>query len=82
MAAKIIAFRVPWRRAEVRCYSGYKADEYPIYLKNAGKWLRIIEILDRWYDPHNNYFKVKAETGKTYLLKWYLEEDTWWTRPI
>jgi hypothetical protein len=56
-------------RLRVECYSGRKADERPVrfYL---GERLRIVEaILDQWYGPDSNFFKVRADDGNLYILR-------------
>lgn len=56
-------------KLRVECYSGRKADERPVrfYL---GEQLRIVdEILDQWYGPADNFFKVRADDGNLYILR-------------
>jgi hypothetical protein len=36
-----------------------------------------MEIVDRWYDPDHNCFKVLADDGKTYLLRNDMNADSW-----
>ena len=47
--------------------------------------MQITEVLDRWYQveskpewPRADYFKVRAEDGRDFLLKHDLESDEWW----
>jgi hypothetical protein len=70
---------------QVECHSGYKADEYPIcfYLENIK--FEIKEIADRWYQavatsdgPVADYFKVRTESKKIYILKHELKSDQWY----
>jgi hypothetical protein len=37
----------------------------------------ILEIIDQWYSPGSQYFKVKAEDLYIYLLKHDIGQDTW-----
>lgn len=69
---------------EVRCHSGYKADEYPKSFIWYEKEFEIIEIMDRWYQgdrnpevPTADYFKVKVNDGTIFLIKHDLAEDIW-----
>ena len=65
------------RRITVQTYAGYKGDERPVSFSREGGFLRIIEIVDRWYDPDCNIFKVRADDGKTYLLQYDMNADSW-----
>ena len=62
----------------VSCYSGYKADERPVNFTVRGRKLAVEEIIDRWYGPHNSFFKVLADDKKVYLIK-YDQDDSLWT---
>ncbi len=61
----------------VIAYSGYKANEKPLCLVLDGRRLAIEEIVDRWYGVESDYFKVLAEDGRTYLIKWQRLLDVW-----
>lgn len=70
---------------EVKCHSGYKSDEYPIWFYWEGIRFEIVEIIDRWYQgknnpefPVSNYYKVKTSCLKIFLLKYEIEEDKWY----
>ena len=70
---------------EVRCHSGYKADEYPKSFTWYEKEFRIMEIIDRWYQadrdpevPEADYYKVKADDGGQYILKNEKLSDYWY----
>jgi hypothetical protein len=64
---------------QVECYSGYKADERPISFILDGNKLMVEEILDRWYSPDCEFFKILADDENRYLLRcnfngaWILE---------
>jgi hypothetical protein len=68
----------------VECYSGYKADEYPVRFYWDDMKFEIKEILDQWYhrDPGGysgaDYFKVSIPDDKVFILKHELEEDKWY----
>ena len=61
----------------VECYAGYKAEQEPRVLVFGDTRRRVIEIVDRWHDPDASYFKVNAEDGHSYLLRYDSREDTW-----
>ena len=64
-------------RITVQSYAGYKGDERPTSFLREGESVRIVEIIDRWYDPDHNMFKVRADNGGTYLLRHDMNDDTW-----
>ena len=62
---------------DVIAYSGYKANERPLYVIVAQQKLEVREVLDRWYGQVHDYFKVMADDGRPYLLKWHRVLDKW-----
>ncbi len=56
-------------KVEVECYSGYKRDERPVRFSLKGRVFEVVEILDRWYGPEDDYFKVRADDNKIYILR-------------
>jgi hypothetical protein len=61
----------------VSCYSGYRADERPVNFNLRGRKLVVEEIIDRWYGPHNSFFKILADDKKVYLIKYDQDDDLW-----
>jgi len=37
----------------------------------------IVDIIDRWYGTEHDFFKVLADDGRVYLLKWHRTTDEW-----
>jgi hypothetical protein len=64
-------------KIKVICYHGYKANERPLKFYIGNKELEVRELLDRWYGEQDDYFKVLADDGNTYVLKYRREEDDW-----
>jgi hypothetical protein len=62
---------------EVMAYSGYKANERPLYFVLEQKKLSVVEVLDRWYGEEHDYYKVLADDGKVYLIRWHGFLDSW-----
>ena len=62
----------------VQTYAGYKGDERPVSFSREGGVFRIMEIVDRWYDPDHTCFKVLADDGKLYLLRHDMNADGWY----
>jgi hypothetical protein len=54
----------------VECYSGHKADERPISFTLDGHKRMVEQIMDRWRGPEFEFFKILADDGKGYLLKY------------
>lgn len=80
---------VRYERTEVECYSGYKANERPIAFTWKGKRKEITEIIERWYDggvyssrPRLDYYKVKTEDGRVFMLRYCAFFDMWAARPL
>jgi hypothetical protein len=61
----------------VEAYSGFKADERPLRFQLGERWLQVEEVLDRWYDPHAIYFRVRASDGALYVLRHSAPGDRW-----
>jgi len=73
-------------RLKVECYAGYKADERPTRFSfvspestsdGSGQSHEVTEVLDRWYGPGYECFKIRADDRNLYILRHQLGEDTW-----
>ena len=64
-------------KAEVSAYSGYKANERPLYFMVDQQKFQVTKILDRWFGQDHDYFKVLADDGQVYTLKWHRYLDVW-----
>ena len=64
-------------RIKVIAYSGFKANERPLYFYLGRQKMGVKDILDRWYDQEHDYFKVLADNGRKYQLKWHRMLDIW-----
>lgn len=63
---------------QVRCYSGYKADERPVSFRlGAGKARTVENVIDQWYGEDHTYFKVLADDHRVYLLRHDRDLDEW-----
>lgn len=70
---------------KVECYSGYKADEYPVRFYLDDIRFDIEEVVDRWYQGERDadftaadYFKVRTTDHKIYILKHETKNDNWY----
>lgn len=73
-----------FRECTVTCHAGYKSSERPINFIFDGHSYVVIDIIDRWYEgtpepgsPYLNYFKVRADDGGTYVLRYNGLFDAW-----
>jgi len=76
---------------QVECYAGYKASERPLrfrFLPDTrspeadhpdlpARVYEVSEVLDRWYGPEYECFKVRADDGNLYVLRHHLGQDNW-----
>lgn len=62
---------------EVIAYSGYKANERPLFFDYQKKRIEVEAVIDRWYGVEHDYFKVRANDEKVYILKWHRTLDVW-----
>ena len=61
----------------VNSYSGFKVHERPEQFVLEGYVYRVREILDRWHSPNSSYFKVIADDGNLYILRYHSLSDHW-----
>lgn len=63
---------------QVRCYSGYKADERPVsFLLQDGERRTVENVIDQWYGEDHTYFKVLADDHMVYVLRHDRGLDEW-----
>jgi hypothetical protein len=65
------------KHIKVSAYSGYKANERPTAFAVDDQKHDVVDVIDRWYGQEHDYFKVLAEDGKVYLLRWHRILDLW-----
>jgi hypothetical protein len=64
-------------RVDVRCYSGYRADQRPVRFSLGGRTFQIVDVEDQWYGPSFRYFRVRTADGDIYILKHDEASDNW-----
>jgi len=64
-------------RVKVEAYAGYTANERPLRFTLGERTLEVQDILDRWYSEDARYFRVRADDGDTYVLKYLQREQVW-----
>jgi hypothetical protein len=64
-------------KIRVESYDGYRAGEKPLRFHMGRKRREVVEILDRWYGEDHDYFKVRADDGGVYVLRYGRGENDW-----
>lgn len=64
-------------KLRVECYAGAKANERPVRFKLSERDYMVEEILDRWYGPEDEFFKVRTDDGNLYILRRSISADEW-----
>ena len=64
-------------RVEVVTYSGYSADERPLRFTIKDVTREVVTVRDRWYGPDDLWFRVEADDGGIYILRYRVAEDCW-----
>ncbi|MBN2125883.1 MAG: hypothetical protein JW821_16410 [Deltaproteobacteria bacterium] len=70
------------RQIEVVAYSGYRANERPLFFVLDQRRLEVRNLIDRWYGLEHDYYKVLADDGRVYLLQWHRYLDLWFVVKI
>ena len=56
-------------RVHVQCYSGGKADERPVRFQLKDREYLVQDVVDQWYGPEHQFFKLRADDGNLYILR-------------
>lgn len=64
-------------KVNVKCYSGYKANERPVSFSFGESLYQVEEIIDQWQGSDHSYFKLKANDGNLYILRYDEHNDFW-----
>jgi hypothetical protein len=64
-------------RITVQTHAGYRGDGRPVSFVVEGRSLRVVDRVDRWYDPDHSCFRLLADNGKSCLLKNDMNADRW-----
>jgi hypothetical protein len=64
-------------KIRVECYDGYRACERPLRFHIGSKKREVADLLDRWYGEDHDYFKVLADDGGVYVLRYSRGDDRW-----
>ena len=61
----------------VESYAGHRGEEEPRAFTLGERRFAVEEILDRWLEPRNRYFKVRADDGRSFILRHDAVDDCW-----
>ena len=62
----------------VECYAGRKAAERPLRFWLDQRAFTVAEVLEEWYEPEAQAFKIRADDGRLYVLRHRIHgADTW-----
>ena len=61
----------------VEAYAGYKGEETPRAFTLDGIRLSVDEILGSWYTETHSCFRIHANDGQRYVLRYDLNEEAW-----
>lgn len=66
-------------RVRAECYAGHQGAERPLRFEKGGIWREVVEITDRWREPEDSFFRVRADDGAICLLRQTQgrDEDLW-----
>ena len=64
-------------KIRVDCHAGHRGEEEPRRFVFGERRFEVLDILDRWIDPEHRYFKVKADDGRTFVLRHDSAKDEW-----
>ena len=56
-------------KLHVQSYPGHKADERPLRFRLNDREYLVDEVLDQWYGPELQFFKLRADDGNLYILR-------------
>ncbi len=62
---------------QVQTYSGHRADERPTSFTIGARTFQVKELIDRWYGPDHEYFKLIADDGNLYIIRHDRGNDQW-----
>jgi hypothetical protein len=61
----------------VECYAGYRAEQEPTAFWLGERRLAVRAIDDRWFAPAQRWFRVDADDGNLYVLRYAEATGEW-----
>ena len=65
------------RLVDVRCHSGYAADEEPRVVVLDERRLEVVAVERRWREPEARFFVVRIADGTRYVLRQAVTTGVW-----
>ena len=65
------------KKVRVMGYSGYRLNERPLSFVLDDHEMQVVNVIDRWHGEEYEYFKLLADDGRVYLIKWHRIDDAW-----
>ena len=67
-------------KLHVECYAGHRANQRPRLFFLEDRKFEVKALLDTWYGPDDEYFRVLADDGNIYILRHrHAEPEDDWT---
>jgi hypothetical protein len=61
----------------VDAFAGHKGEETPQAFRHEGSQRTVTQIVARWYTETHCYFRVQADNGHRYVLRYDLDHLVW-----
>lgn len=61
----------------VETFLGYKGEETPKRFFLNGMPYQVNQIIDHWYSHECSLFRVSADDGCRYVLRFHMEKESW-----
>jgi len=61
----------------VECYAGYRGEETPRRFSLDERKVEVVEVVGRWQEPGQRYFKVRGDDGAIYVLRQDVISGQW-----
>lgn len=62
---------------KVNSYSGFKGEERPVSFTIGDRTFQVVDLMDSWYGEGHDYYKVSADDGAVYIIRYDREMDEW-----
>lgn len=72
--------RDTWHATEVRCYSGYRANERPLSFFRRDEEVEVVKVSASHREPDHIDFQVIGNDGKQYTLRHHEYLDRWYVK--
>ena len=67
----------PSLKIRVECIVGAYGDKVPKSLHLGSRVIHCLELIDQWHGRDHRYFKIRAEEGEVYILRYDVHSLEW-----